>query len=205
MANFRLIQRRVDALEPGKSAHDNRDTDPGGFGAQILPSGRKRFLYTPKNNGRRERMSIGDTGTLPVLGARAAAQIPSVRTTEEWRALLHGESLGRNAVRRRRGGGFPPLRPKLETGTANCSDIADTFLHATERNAVVREPSRLVQRLRSPGAMRQLPSGHPHRSELESLHGLDNSGPDLDGSSSLDFRKIPVDQHDSRFRAGLDM
>lgn len=74
MSNHYLTQRRVNALKPGKSARDVRDTELRGFGIRILPSGRKRYFVHTQNNGQRVWKTIGDAEATPVAEARALAR-----------------------------------------------------------------------------------------------------------------------------------
>ncbi len=84
MANRHLTQRLIDALKPGKSIHEIRDTELRGFGIRILPSGRKRFFVHAQTNGRRTWKAIGDAGTMPLADARNLAR-------SHLAALLNGE------------------------------------------------------------------------------------------------------------------
>ena len=74
MANRRLTQRLIDTLKPGKSVREVRDTEFGGFGVRILPSGRKRYFLHAQYNGRRVWTVIGDADTMQFAEARSSAQ-----------------------------------------------------------------------------------------------------------------------------------
>ena len=75
MATLRLNQRRVDALNPRKSAYDIRDRDLKGFGVRVLPSGAKRYFIHSQHDGRRVWKIVGPTGAIGVGEARNQARV----------------------------------------------------------------------------------------------------------------------------------
>ena len=74
MASRRITQRLIDALKPGKSVREIRDTEIRGFGLRILPSGRKRYFVHAQSGGQRRWTTIGDADTMPLADARSLAR-----------------------------------------------------------------------------------------------------------------------------------
>ena len=81
MATSRLTQRHVNILKPGRKT---RDRELKGFGIQILPSGRTRYLPHSQVDGQRVWHAIGDTADITLECARSRAKVPLA-------ARLHGE------------------------------------------------------------------------------------------------------------------
>ena len=75
MATLRLSQRRVDALNPRKSAYDVRDRDLKGFGVRVLPSSNKRYFIHSQHNGCRVWKIVGQSGSIGVDEARERARV----------------------------------------------------------------------------------------------------------------------------------
>ncbi len=74
MTSLHLTQRRIDAVIPGKSVREFRDTELPGFGLRCLPTGRKRYFIHTQQNGKRIWKTIGDAGTMSLTEARAFAR-----------------------------------------------------------------------------------------------------------------------------------
>ena len=82
MAALRLNKRRVDALNPRKSAYDVRDRELKGFGIRVLPSGAKRYFIHSQHNGRRVWKIVGQVGSIAADEARDRARtlLASIRS-----------------------------------------------------------------------------------------------------------------------------
>ena len=88
MARRRLTQDLVDALEPGESVRDVRDTELRGFGVRIMPSGRTTYFIHTQSDRRRKWTKIGEARTMPLERARtlARARLAALRNRDPSRA-----------------------------------------------------------------------------------------------------------------------
>ena len=88
MPNRRLTQSLIDALEPGGSVREFRDTELRSFGVRIMPSGRKSFFVHAQSGKRRRWTTLGDARTMPLARARtlARARLAALRNRDTSRA-----------------------------------------------------------------------------------------------------------------------
>ena len=74
MPEFRLTQRRVDALRPRRRVQTVRDTELKGYGVRVMPSGARRYFIHSQHLGRRVWKTVGDAAVMTELDARARAR-----------------------------------------------------------------------------------------------------------------------------------
>ena len=95
MPEFRLTQRRVDALRPRRKVQTVRDTELKGYGVRALPSGARRYFIHSQYLGRRVWKTVGDAAVMTEAEARARARsmLAALREGREPDATGPGEAL----------------------------------------------------------------------------------------------------------------
>ena len=73
MPSVTLTAARIEALKPRKSPYDIRDARLKGFGARVMPTGRKRFFIQCQHRGERVWKIVGDAEDMSIAEARASA------------------------------------------------------------------------------------------------------------------------------------
>ena len=95
MPEFRLTQRRVDALRPRRRAQIVRDTELKGYGVRVMPSGARRYFIHSQHLGRRVWKTVGDAAVMtePDARARARSMLAALREGREPEAAEPGDPL----------------------------------------------------------------------------------------------------------------
>ncbi|MDG1470152.1 MAG: Arm DNA-binding domain-containing protein, partial [Ascidiaceihabitans sp.] len=71
---MKLTKRAVEALEIDGKDYFVWDSDVGGFGLRVYPSGKKKYLIQYRNGKRTRRYTIGSHGVLTADEARQEAK-----------------------------------------------------------------------------------------------------------------------------------
>ena len=152
---MRLTKRTVDSIKPSDKAFIIWDTEMGGFGIKISPSGRKAYVvqYRISRKSRKtRRMTLGAHGTISCEQARTKAK-----------NLLGQAAFGEN-----------PLREKDEMKTAMLtSELLDMFYneHVMPKLAVrTQEAYNSIIQKKLPKAFLGLPIKDVTRQDVARLH-----------------------------------
>ena len=95
MPEFRLTQRRVDALRPRRKVQTVRDTELKGYGVRATPSGARRYFIHSQHLGRRVWKTVGDAAVMsePEARARARSMLAALREGRDPEATDPGDTL----------------------------------------------------------------------------------------------------------------
>ena len=95
MPEFRLTQRRVDALRPRRRVQTVRDTELKGYGVRVMPSGARRYFIHSQHLGRRVWKTVGDAAeiTEPEARARARSMLAALREGRDPEVAEPGDPL----------------------------------------------------------------------------------------------------------------
>lgn len=95
MPEFRLTQRRVDALRPRRRVQTVRDTELKGYGVRVMPSGASRYFIHSQHLGRRVWKTVGDAAVMtePEARARARSMLAALREGRDPEAAEPGDPL----------------------------------------------------------------------------------------------------------------